>query len=77
MRTLAPQPARGCHCSTGGARGPSRAGRFIIPLAIFQGAAVTWKSFLLSNLLPVTLGNIVGGALCVAGAFTYAFKKAE
>ena len=37
------------------------------------GAPVTWSAFLLNNLLPVTLGNIVGGAVCVAGAFSYAY----
>jgi len=47
----------------------SVANMFIIPLAIFSGADTTWKAFVLKNLLPVTLGNIVGGALCVATAF--------
>ena len=34
-----------------------------------SGASVSWKAFLLKNLLPVTLGNIVGGAVCVGAAF--------
>merc|ERR1711998_649112 len=51
----------------------SVANMFIIPLGIMNGAAVTWKSFLMSNLLPVTLGNIVGGAFCVATVFSYAY----
>jgi formate/nitrite transporter FocA (FNT family) len=38
-----------------------------------SGAAVTWKDFLLKNLLPVTLGNIIGGAVLVAGVFSYAY----
>ena len=41
--------------------------------AAVAGAAVTWKGFLLNNLLPVTLGNVVGGAVCVAAAFSYAY----
>jgi formate/nitrite transporter len=53
----------------------SVANMFIIPLDIFHGASVTWKAFLLNNLLPVTLGNIVGGAVCVAMAFSMAFGK--
>lgn len=53
----------------------SVANMFIIPLAIFSGAAISWKAFLLNNLLPVTLGNIVGGAVCVAMAFSMAFGK--
>lgn len=49
-----------------------------LPLApaVFSGAAVTWKTFLLSNLLPVTLGNIVGGAVCVGAAFCAAYGTA-
>lgn len=53
----------------------SVANMFIIPLGIFSGAAVSWKSFLLSNLLPVTLGNIIGGALCVGTFFCMAYGK--
>lgn len=53
----------------------SVANMFIIPLGIMSGASVTWKAFLLSNLLPVTLGNIVGGAGAVAAAYSYAYGK--
>jgi len=51
----------------------SVANMFIVPLGMMHGAPVTWSAFLLNNLLPVTLGNIVGGAVCVAGAFSYAY----
>lgn len=35
-----------------------------IPCAIFSGIdGVSWSNFLINNLLPVTLGNIVGGCL--------------
>lgn len=30
---------------------------------------LTWKSFLLANLLPVTIGNIIGGAALVAAVY--------
>jgi formate/nitrite transporter len=53
----------------------SVANMFIIPLGIFSGAAVSWKAFFLKNLLPVTLGNIIGGAVCVAAAFSMAYGK--
>jgi formate transporter len=33
--------------------------------------ALTWTSFLAGNILPVTLGNIVGGVLFVACAYWY------
>lgn len=29
----------------------------------------------LGNLLPVTLGNIIGGAVCVAGVYALAFGR--
>jgi len=47
----------------------SVANMFIIPLGIMRGASVTYKQMLLGNLLPVTLGNIVGGLLCVMAPF--------
>ncbi len=33
--------------------------------------ALTWNAFLIDNLLPVTLGNIVGGVVFVACAYWY------
>ncbi len=38
---------------------------------------LTWSRFLIGNLIPVTLGNIVGGAFFVGGAYysTYLRKK--
>lgn len=34
---------------------------------------MTWSAFLLDNLLPVTLGNIVAGALCMATTYSLAY----
>lgn len=36
-----------------------------------QEQALTWDAFLIGNILPVTLGNIVGGVLFVAGVYWY------
>jgi formate/nitrite transporter len=55
----------------------SVANMFIIPLGIFSGAAVSWKAFLLKNLLPVTLGNIAGGAIMVAAVYSWAYGKKD
>mmetsp|Transcript_11025 Transcript_11025/g.12431 ORF Transcript_11025/g.12431 Transcript_11025/m.12431 type:complete len:336 (+) Transcript_11025:130-1137(+) len=41
----------------------SVANMFLIPLGMMRGAEITIGTFLLKNLLPVTLGNIVGGTL--------------
>lgn len=38
---------------------------FLIPQGMLNGASVSVSQFLLGNLLPVTLGNIVGGAVLV------------
>ena len=34
-----------------------------IPLGIFLGADVSWGAFFLANLVPVTIGNLIGGAV--------------
>ena len=41
------------------------ANMFFIPLGMMQGADVSIQSFLIDNLVPATIGNIVGGALFV------------
>lgn len=38
---------------------------FLFPAGIFAGADVTWREFLLNNLVPVVLGNAVGGTFIV------------
>lgn len=43
----------------------SVANMFLIPLGMALGADVSVKQFLLGNLLPVTLGNIFAGAICM------------
>jgi len=51
----------------------SIANMFIIPLGMLRGAEITIADFLQKNLLPVTLGNIVGGLICVMGPFGTSF----
>ena len=51
----------------------SVANMFFIPAGMLYGANVTWAQFLLGNLVPVTLGNIVGGALFVGVAYWYIY----
>lgn len=40
-------------------------------------AALTWEGFLVGNLLPVTLGNIIGGVLCVGLAYRYVYLRPQ
>jgi formate/nitrite transporter len=53
----------------------SVANMFFIPMAMKLGADISVRDFLLGNLLPVTLGNIIGGAVCVAGVYALAFGR--
>jgi formate/nitrite transporter len=53
----------------------SVANMFFIPTAIFYGADVSWTSFIIDNLIPATLGNIVGGGLFVGMAYWYVYDK--
>ena len=47
----------------------SVANMFILPLGMMRGAEITVAQMFTKNLIPVTLGNIVGGALCVMAPF--------
>ena len=53
----------------------SIANMFFIPSGIFQGADISWFTFIWDNLIPATLGNIVGGALFVGAAHWYVYKN--
>jgi len=53
----------------------SIANMFFIPAAIFTGAPITWFDFVIINLIPATLGNIVGGALFVGMAYWYVYLR--
>ncbi|MDR2346678.1 MAG: formate/nitrite transporter family protein [Planctomycetaceae bacterium] len=37
--------------------------------------SLTWTNFFIANLIPVTLGNIVGGGIFVAMAYGFAYKN--
>lgn len=53
----------------------SVANMFFIPLAKFAGLNITWSNIWISNLIPVTLGNILGGAIVIPVVYyiTYIF----
>jgi len=55
----------------------SIANMFFIPLGIFYGAQVTWGQFLAVNLIPVTLGNIIGGAFFVGAMYWYIYVRED
>jgi formate transporter len=39
------------------------------------GAILTWGNFLWNNLLPATIGNIIGGALMVGGMYWFIYLR--
>ncbi len=39
--------------------------------------SLTWSNFFIKNLIPVTIGNIVGGAIFVAGFYYLAYLKGQ
>jgi len=53
----------------------SIANMFFIPAAIFNGAAVSWPDFIIHNLIPATLGNIVGGSVLVGFLYWMVYGK--
>lgn len=53
----------------------SVANMFFIPTGIFYGAELSWGQFLVKNLLPVTLGNIVGGGFFVGTFYWFLYEK--
>ncbi len=53
----------------------SIANMFFIPLGMLQGAEVSVGTFVTHNLIPATLGNIVGGAFFVGGLYWWAYGK--
>lgn len=55
----------------------SIANMFFIPAAIFSGADISWYQFGIVNLIPATLGNIIGGALFVGCLYWYIYMKGD
>ena len=69
----------------------SVANMFFIPAGIFASGSevftalsgigsdalsnLTWTGMMINNLLPVTIGNIIGGAICVASGYYAALKS--
>lgn len=47
----------------------------LVTAAGFDPTIFTWNQFIMGNLIPVTLGNIVGGAICVAGIYYLTYLR--
>jgi len=53
----------------------SIANMFFIPAAIYSGADISWGGFIINNLIPATLGNIVGGAGFVGMIYWFIYMR--
>jgi formate/nitrite transporter len=53
----------------------SIANMFFIPLGMFNGANVSIVQLLWNNLLPVTIGNIIGGSVLVGGLYWWIYGR--
>jgi formate transporter len=51
------------------------ANMYFIPVGMMLGANVTLGQFFQWNLIPVTIGNIVGGFIFIGAVYFYSFKK--
>ena len=54
----------------------SVANMFFIPVGIFLGK-VTWYQCIVNNLIPVTIGNIIGGAIFVGVLYWYTYLRGQ
>lgn len=59
----------------------SIANMYFVPVALFHGtepgAATTWSTFLVHNLLPVTVGNIIGGSVLVGLVYWFVYLRPQ
>lgn len=51
------------------------ANMFFLPIGLFLGADITWSQIIINNLIPVTIGNVIGGALVVPGVYYYTYLR--
>lgn len=53
------------------------ANMFYLMMALFQGLPLTFKEIIWNNLIPSTLGNIIGGGLCFGTVYSFAYGSAD
>ena len=42
-----------------------------------QASVLSWSAFFGRNLLPITAGNVIGGALLVGGVYWFVYLRAR
>ena len=53
----------------------SIANMFFVPAAIYSGIDISWHDFIIKNLVPATIGNLIGGMVMVGCIYGYVYKK--
>lgn len=55
----------------------SIANMFFIPAAIYGGADISWTAFIVQNLIPSTIGNLIGGGVLVGCLYWFLHIKSS
>lgn len=55
----------------------SVANMFFIPLGIFLDSSISWTQCIFNNLVPVTIGNIIGGAIFVGVLYWFTYIRGK
>ena len=53
----------------------SIANLFLLPLGKLAGAEVSIADMVFKNILPVTIGNVIAGAVIFGGGYSYLYGK--
>jgi formate transporter len=53
------------------------ANMYFVPLGSFLGGDISWSAFVFKNLIPVTLGNLAGGAGMVGLVYWIIYRRSE
>ena len=53
----------------------SIANLFLLPLGIAAGADISVMDTIVKNVIPVTIGNIIAGAVVFAASYSYLYGK--
>ena len=53
----------------------SVANLMLLPAALLAGAPLTMRDVIMKNLVPVTIGNGIAGAVLIAASFSFAFGR--
>lgn len=55
----------------------SVANMFFLPLAKFVGGNISWAQIFFKNLFPVTLGNLIGGAIIIPFTYVHSYMQLQ